>query len=447
MEGLREYAPPKGAAPTDLKLDANEGLAPPASVFEVFGDAHAEHLNRYTSARPLERMIAKHLGVDPEQILITAGGDDAIMRCCRVYLHARREMILPRPYFEMFAYFAKLAEGCVVNVPWPGDDFPTDDVLAAVNDDTGIIVVTSPNNPTGCIATPEDLRRMSLAAPHALLLVDLAYAHFADKDLTANVLSLPNAVAIFTFSKAWGMAGLRVGYLAGPAHLIEPLRRGGLPFPVSSASLALAQKGLAEGGEYVDSYVARAREERKRLHDFLRDLGARPTNSHANFVYARFHDPLWMLDAMAGFGIAVRYFPKQEGFDSGIRITCPGDEESFQRLTRALETICRPESIIIKVIESNINQDVIDSLSRRYLVNVIDEKGAQLDSVLESNAPKRNWVIADFAGGVAAARRAGALPLGFAESKKNFENIKSEMHAAGAARVISDWREFKELLP
>jgi len=237
-------------------------------------------------------------------------------------------------------------------------------VLASITPNTGIIVVVSPNNPSGFAAKASDLKQLSLAAPHAVILADLAYSSFADEDLTEAALNLPNAIAVHTLSKAWGMAGLRVGFAAGPAQIIDCLRRVGPPYPVSGISLVLAEKWLSEGEDHVRQYIAQVRSERRQLEQLLRELGATVHESQGNFVFAGFKDSLWIHDALAGLGILCRIFSALDGFEEGIRITCPGNQSNCDRLARTLRVICKPEALLFDM------DGVLANDSRSYRVAI-----------------------------------------------------------------------------
>lgn len=347
MHGATAYRVPRAGAPTDLHLDGNEGATPPESLLGALQDFGIDVLRRYPDAAPLEAHLATRLGTSPAQVLVTAGGDDALDRACRVVLAPGRELLFPVPGFEMLARYARLVGGTVVEIPWTEHRYPTDAVLAALSPATAMIVVTSPNNPTGGVATAEDLRRLSAAAPEALLLVDLAYVEFADEDLSAAALALPNAVVVRTVSKARGLAGLRVGYVAGPTPIIDWMRAAGAPYAVSAPSLALAQKSLHAGDEDMQDFVARVRQERSFIASILAELGADPLPSEANFVLTRVRDPLWLRDALAGLGIAVRAFPGKAGLEQHVRVACPGDSAALLRLEAALRAALRPEALLL----------------------------------------------------------------------------------------------------
>ena len=189
-----------------------------------------------------DRDLAARLGLDAAQVVVTAGADDAIERICRAWLCPGRTAAVTAPGFVVTELRARMTGADVVRLPWPGGDFPVDAAIEAAPD---LLVVTSPNNPTGAVVTAEQLRTLSAALPSTLLLVDLAYTEYADADLTPAALTLPNVVVTRTLSKAWGLAALRVGYAAGPVAVIDALRTAGLPYAVSGLSVAMARRWLA----------------------------------------------------------------------------------------------------------------------------------------------------------------------------------------------------------
>ena len=334
------YRTARSLAPCDLWLAGNEGR-PPA---RLDAPLPAEELGRYPSSSALEALVAERFAVDPARTLVTAGADDGLLRLALAFLAPGRELVLPTPTFEMIPRYAALAGGDVVEVPWEdGAAYPVEAVLAAITPRTSLIAVVSPNNPTGAVASPEDLRRLSEAAPDALLIVDQAYAEFADGDLTAPALELPNAVVLRTMSKAYGCAGLRVGFALGSPEVIETLRAAGNPYPVSASALAAAAVRL---GDDVSPTVGRVRRERAALLATLEELGVSAAPSQGNFVFLRSPRAVQVRDLMAGLGIAVRAFTGVPGLADALRITLPGDAASFTRLDRAICAAFAPEALL-----------------------------------------------------------------------------------------------------
>jgi HAD superfamily hydrolase (TIGR01548 family) len=149
-----------------------------------------------------------------------------------------------------------------------------------------------------------------------------------------------------TLSKAYGLAGLRVGYALGAADVITPLRSAGSPFPVSHLSLHIALRQLQETDGPMRAYVARVRQERAQLNRELAALGAEPMPSQGNFCFVRFPNARWVWSALSGLGIGVRHFSTAPELDAWLRITCPGEPAAFERLRQGLWTALKPEALL-----------------------------------------------------------------------------------------------------
>lgn len=395
LAGIVPYRPQATAGPIDLRLDGNEGLLPDAALLEAARITDPELLRRYPSAHELESILAARHGVDPERVMVAAGADEALDRCFRALLDLDREIILPEPTFEMLPRYARLAGARIVSIPWFDAAYPIDEVRSAISRKTAIIMVVSPNNPTGAVATSADLIKLSAAAPHATVVVDLAYGDFADEDLTPCALRLPNTIVVRSMSKSWGMAGLRVGYAVGSLGSTTWLRAAGSPYPVSGLSLVVAREWLTRGAPRVAEFLGRVRMERTTLSSLLSSLGARTNNSQANFVFARSRHAAWVRDALAGLGIAVRAFPDRAGLEDALRITCPGDQESFDRLTHGLRTALAPEAILFDL--DGVIADVTDSY-RRTIIETAATFGvalspAEIASAKAAGNANNDWLL------------------------------------------------------
>jgi histidinol-phosphate aminotransferase len=337
VDHLRAYQRTPLPAGVTLRLDANEGQ-PTAEevVLAALREGGSDLFRRYPDTRALEAQLAAHYGIDASRVFVSAGADDVIDRCCRAYLFPGSTLLVAEPGFEMFDHYAALAGGHVAKAAWAAGAYPIDAMLANVGEQTRVIAFVTPNNPTGEVATFDDLLRLSTAAPDALVILDHAYADFADEDLTARTLDLPNVLVVRTFSKAWGLAGCRVGYALGPASLARSLRAAGGPFPAAAPSLAIAAALFKRGRPARDTFVRRIRVERAALYDQLVDLGARPRRSQANFVFAEVGDrSVAVQKRLVELGVLVRMVTAR-GAPIGLRISLPGDIDGFAQLTSAI---------------------------------------------------------------------------------------------------------------
>ncbi len=284
IKKLHAYRPPL-AGRTGLRFDFNEstiGCSP--RVLAKLRSLDADSLARYPEREPVEKMVAGFLGLDPAQVMLTNGVDEAIHLLCSTYLDPGDEALIVVPTFAMYAIFA-LAEGArVIAVP-AGDNFafPTEQVLAQIGLRTRLIAVANPNNPTGAVVAGNVLLQIAEAAPQAAVLVDEAYFEFYGETLIDRTRQIPNLFVARTFSKAYGLAGLRIGVLAGDARQIEMVRRVASPYSVNAAALAVLPEAIHDQ-EYVNRYVAEVRRNRERLQRELASLGLRCWPSHANFV-------------------------------------------------------------------------------------------------------------------------------------------------------------------
>ncbi|USN98783.1 MAG: histidinol-phosphate aminotransferase family protein [Phycisphaeraceae bacterium] len=340
LRGLKPYQPPEIDREVTLRLDANEGVPTADATLEAIRSITSEEIRRYPNARALEARIAERHAVDPECIVVTNGGDDAIDRLCRATLEQGRDLVFHAPTFEMIERGARLAGALSKPIEWLDGDFPVDAFVDRITKRTGLAAIVSPNNPTGSVVSRDDWSLILDAASAAgtVVLADLAYVEFADEDPTPDLIGEPNVVVVRTFSKALGLAGLRVGYAIAPAPIANWLRTTGGPYPVSTVSLAAAGAALRDLDARTP-ILDRVREERRQLTALLIDLGATVPESQANFVLARFPDAQGVWKGLMTRGISVRSFGERPGLADALRITLPADQDLFDRLTTALRDI------------------------------------------------------------------------------------------------------------
>lgn len=341
MIGISGYRTPVFKQPIDLWLDANEGMPPT----DVAVSITPEMLRRYPDATALEARLAQRVGVGAECVVVTCGGDDAIDRVCRVVLEPGRNLLTHTPTFEMIGRSARLAGGRVDEITWSGGPFPTERFIDAIGPETALVAVVSPNNPTGGVLSREDLVSVVSTGERrgVIVLVDLAYVEFADEDPTRGLLDFPNIVVVRTFSKAFGLAGLRVGYAISSPLIAGWIRAAGGPYPVSATAMSTADASLDRD---LAGTIKCVRDGRLAVECVLGEacLDAHP--SQANFVAARTAKSGWIRDGLASLGVAVRTFADRPGCESLVRITIPCDQDEQARLTTSLRTVLKPEALL-----------------------------------------------------------------------------------------------------
>lgn len=351
LAGAGEYDPGPAPSPPDgrplIHLDKNEGPTPAASAFAALASIDPERLRRYATPAELERRIASREGLEPASVIVTNGGDEAIDRCCRLMLDGGRRAIIHTPGFEMIERSARATGAFVDAVDWDRGDFPVDAILERAGDDVGLVGIVTPNNPSGLTAGLDDIARIAAAMPHALVMVDLAYVEYHDPAFAREVLGPANVVTIRTFSKAWGLAGLRCGWASGPRTVVNGLRAVGGPFPVGGATLAAVSALLDDGVRPDPAMLSSVEVERTQLRTRLIAAGADVPVSRANFVTPRFESAARataVADALFADGFVVRRFRGSRATD--LRITVTGDPriavEFDASLSRALASAGTP---------------------------------------------------------------------------------------------------------
>jgi histidinol-phosphate aminotransferase len=226
------------------------------------------------------------------------------------------------PTFGMYEIFAEATGARVVRVQCGGDlRFPFEKILGAITGETRLIAIASPNNPTGGVATRDQLLAIAAAAPRAAILVDEAYYEFHGKTVVSDAVGVANLFVARTFSKAYGLAGLRIGILAGPGEQMPMVRRVSSPYSVNSVALAILPVAL-DDREYVAGYVVQVQAGRERLERALSALAIAWWPSQANFVLCRVGGKhREFVAAMRQRGILVRDRSIDPGCDGCVRIT------------------------------------------------------------------------------------------------------------------------------
>jgi histidinol-phosphate aminotransferase len=281
---LKEYHPPLGNR-EGLRLDFNENTAGCSPrVLERLRKLTGDDFARYPERQPGEQIVAAALEVSPEELLLTNGTDEAVHLICESYLEPGEEALIVVPTFAMYEIYAAATGAWVISIPAENDfEFPTEKVLVAISPRTRFIAVANPNNPTGAFVPISDLAKIGKAAPDAALLVDEAYFEFCGESMVPRWREIPNLFVSRTFSKAYGMAGLRIGVLMGNTNQMQVVRRASSPYNLNSVALACLPDAL-DDQKYIREYVNQAIEGRHQLERELEAWGIRFWPSRANFV-------------------------------------------------------------------------------------------------------------------------------------------------------------------
>jgi histidinol-phosphate aminotransferase len=324
-----------------LKLSSNENLLGPSDAAIEAIKASAAQSHRYPSSdhASLRRAIGEVTGLDPDRIICGAGSDEIIAFLCQAYAGAGDEIVHTEHGFAMYRISALAAGATPIEVAERDRVTDVDAILAGCTDRTKLVFIANPNNPTGTMIAEADVARLAAGMPpQALLVLDGAYAEFVDGfDGGAAIINArDNVVMTRTFSKLYGLGGLRVGWGYGPAHVIDVLNRVRGPFNVSTAGLAAAEVSIRDT-EYAANCRTQNAKWRSWLSSALAELGVPSDTSCTNFVLARLAD---QAEAEAcdtylqSQGVIVR---KVAGYNlpNALRITV-GDEAACRRVVAAV---------------------------------------------------------------------------------------------------------------
>ena len=336
---LAEYHPPLGNR-DGLRLDFNEntqGCSP--RVLERLRSLSVEDLARYPVREEGERIVAAHFGISPDELLLTNGTDEAIHLICETYIEPGQEAVIAVPTFAMFRIYAEAAGAKVIQVRT--DDtfrYPTEPALRSITEHTRLVAIANPNNPTGAFVSPADIEQIARSAPEAAILIDEAYFEFCGETMLRRWRDLPNVFVSRTFSKAYGLAGLRIGVLMGNREEMQWLRRASSPYNLNSVALASLPAALADK-QYVAGYVQQTLEGRRELEAELIEWGVRFWPSRANFVLMYLGENCKpFIQKMRQRGILVRDRSSDYACKDCVRITV-GIREHNERLLTSMREI------------------------------------------------------------------------------------------------------------
>jgi len=345
VRNMKEYHPPLSGR-DGLRLDFNENTeAPSPRVADVLKQIAAGELTKYPERAPSERLMADFLRLSHDQVLLTNGVDEAIHLLCETYLEPGDEVLIVVPTFSMYEIYAQSTGAIVTAVqgnPERGFRFPIEIVLSSITGKTRMIALASPNNPTGTIASRADLLRIADAAPAAAVLVDEAYYDFWGETVLDATERFPNLFVARTFSKAYGLAGLRIGVLAGNSLQMPMVRKVASPYNVNGVALACLPHALADR-EFLAEYVRQVLQGRARLMIQLTCQRVPYWISQANFVLASIGPTHKEFVAeMRKRGILVRDRSNDPGCQGCVRMTVgtvAHTEQLLMALPEVLNTI------------------------------------------------------------------------------------------------------------
>lgn len=331
-----------------IMLNSNEGPYPPFPAAQEAIDRAVRDLNRYPdpTGGPVAEQLAAHFGFPRSQVIVDTGSTILMFLLAAALLDPDDELVYPWPSFPQYPNCALHAQARPVAVPLRDYRMDVEAMRAAITPRTRVVVLCSPNNPTGAAVTHAELDAfVQDLPPGVVLLMDEAYAEYAD-DFASGLPYVREGrpvCVLRTFSKIYGLAGARVGYGIGPASLIDAMRRLQQNFPLNNLGMAAALASLP----LQDAVAGRARinaQERERFCATFRRLGLEYVPSHANFVLVDVgRDGVGVYRRLAQQGILIRP-GRQYSYQHHVRITIGTPEENTQVLTALEAILAEPET-------------------------------------------------------------------------------------------------------
>jgi histidinol-phosphate aminotransferase len=323
-----------------LRLDFNEntvGCSP--AVRAALARMSCEKIATYPEYEATRRRMARYFRVQPRELVLTNGADEALRLVFDAFLERGDSLLLAHPTFPMYYLYAALFDVRILRANYDAQmRFPLGDVLRALRTNPRVFFLTNPNNPTGTLIEADVIHKILDAASSTLVVVDEAYFEFCGVTALPWIRRFPNLVVVRTFSKANGLAGLRLGCLLACAETALAFRKAQPPFPVNTAALVAARAAVSDR-RFAKKYVSEILRNRRDLENFLNRAGVKSFPSGGNFLLADFGPRApQILNGLERKKILVRDRSHDFGQPGFIRITV-GSRPQMARLFRALEEI------------------------------------------------------------------------------------------------------------
>jgi histidinol-phosphate aminotransferase len=309
-----------------LKLDMNEntlGCSP--QVLKAIQSITARDLAQYPTYGEIEAKVAATLQLPPENILVTNGGDAGINAVYSTYVYENDEVIYAVPSYVMYKIDAQRVKAKIVTVPYEEKwVYPVENVIKHITDKTKLIVICSPANPTGDVVAEKDICKILEVAPQTMVLLDEAYWRFTNrenKSLKHLINKYENLVIMHTFSKDYGLAGIRMGYLISQEKNFKQIHKSMDPFAVNVIANITASVAM-DDLNFVYEYVDHVKESKKYVLNTLNALGYEAYSSEANFVLFYVGSKQeWYHSKLLKKKIKIRRYPTNPALDGYIRLT------------------------------------------------------------------------------------------------------------------------------
>ncbi|WP_172137024.1 histidinol-phosphate transaminase [Adlercreutzia sp. ZJ473] len=345
LQGLVPYDPKYLPAEAFLSANENPRDVDPEIRKQAMREVKKAALNRYPDplANELRDMIAEANGLERDQVLVGNGGDELLFDLALAWGGPGRTFLNLPPTFSVYAANARLTNTTVVDIP-RNPDYSIDEeaVLArAAQGDVDFMVVASPNNPTGLMASPVFLERL-LGATDALVMVDEAYFEFSRQTMRPQLAAHENLVILRTFSKAFSLAGVRVGYILGNPGVIREFVKVRQPYSVDVVSQAIARVVFANRAKFEPGIEAIISERARMMEALHKVPGVTPYPSDSNWIFFKIADAAEAWEYLYAHGVLVRDFSSAPYLENGLRVTIGTPEQNDLFLRNLRDFALRP---------------------------------------------------------------------------------------------------------
>jgi histidinol-phosphate aminotransferase len=333
----RTYEAPAEGRLGKIRLDFNENTAgcSPA-VLRALAKITPQQFAMYPEYLALTKRLARYFRVRPAELMLTNGGDDALRVFFDAFVDAGSHILICEPTFPMYRYYAEIF-GARIEVERYGSEmeFPLPGICAALSTKPRVLFIANPNNPTGTLLQPDAIKQILKAATHTAVVIDEAYVEFSGATVTPWINQYPNLFSARTFSKAAGLAALRLGAVIACEKSLALLRRAMPPFPINIAALIAAQAAVQDRAT-IRRYVSTVKRLRSWFASELKKLGVIVYPSAGNFLLANFgpSGPA-LFERLERQDILLRDRSRDMG-PGFVRITI-GTEKEMQQLLRAIQ--------------------------------------------------------------------------------------------------------------
>lgn len=341
IKTLKPYVIPDISCP--VKLDAMENPYDLPDEIKEFLKEKITGFNRYPDpqANKLREVVASYVGVNKEEILIGNGSDELILYILLTF--KSNQVVYPTPTFTMYKILTQIANATPIGIPLTdGFELNDEEILKVTKDTPSIIFIAYPNNPTGNCFSKEKVLRIVEELPSSLVIIDEAYFEFSKETFLSLIDSYPQVIILRTFSKAFGLAGLRIGYLIANPEIVNELFKVKLPYNLNSFSQSVAACVMESFRYLLQPQINQIIAQREKLYSFLKGInGIIPYPSDANFILFKTNHILanTLFSELVEEEILIRNL-NEDGISNFLRVTI-GNEQENNTFMEKIDSICR----------------------------------------------------------------------------------------------------------